>query len=1010
MNNIKFSEHSRVKIPCILHLTRLGYRYLSLKNATWETENNIFTDIFKHSIAAINPHATQHDVSRLLENVKLMLDNQDLGKAFYKRLIDESADLKLIDFAQFDNNQFHVVTELTYKKGDVEFRPDITVLINGMPLVFIELKSPNNKEGIATEQGRMQVRCENPKFRHFINITQWMLFSNNMQYDDSSRSINQGAFYATTSRHRPVFNYFREEHDLSSELQALSDETENHILQDNNLLEIKHSPEFATNKSPDTATHQLCSSLLSRARFGFLLRYGLAYVGDAMDSEKHIMRYPQLFATLAIEQTLKQGKRNGIIWHTQGSGKTALTYYSVAYLTDYFRKQRIVPKFYFIVDRIDLLKQATIEFKSRGLTVHTCESQEAFAIEIRSAEASHNLLGQQEITVVNIQKFKDDPNVIRNNDYDVNMQRIYFLDEVHRSYKPEGSFLANLIQSDPHAIKIGLTGTPLLGNEYNSKSLFGGYIHQYYYDASIKDGYTLRLIREEITTQYKMYLQQALQDADVLENSIERQKVYAHHRFVEPMLDYIVEDFEHSRIRFDDNSIGGMVICSSSEQAKQMYAIFSEKYAVKKTNQIAEASASYNVIKRIDSKVKTAALILHDEKEREADIKAFKQGEIDFIFVYNMLLTGFDAPRLKKLYLGRVIKEHNLLQALTRVNRTYHQFRYGYVVDFADISQEFDATNQAYLKELQAELGDEMIHYSNLFLSSDEAAEEIEQIKQVLVQFDTENLEIFSQQIGQIQDPAQMYKVQKALGSAKSLYNLIRLQGHDDLLNRLDFQKLKPMYYEACNRLSALNLREDAAAGSADLVNVAVEDVLFSFVKTGESELVLTDKLHGAMRSTREAFVQNVDPKDPEYVKLKAALERLFQQQNLAEMSQADAQRYITHLQQLQIQIDDLNRRDNLLKAKYDDDPKYVRVHKRLLEQVEEQESHIFAALQGVKALADEQIVKNANILDNESYFERFMTRVIVTEFKQHTDLKHNIYFDINRLLVQEYMKAFQQD
>ena len=122
-----------------------------------------------------------------------------------------------------------------------------------------------------------------------------------------------------------------------------------------------------------------------------------------------------------------------------------------------------------------------------------------------------------EITVVNIQKFKDDPDVIKNNDYQINIQRVFFLDEVHRSYNPKGSFLANLEQTDTNAIKIGLTGTPLIlseqqllksiqngGNKFNSKAIFGDYIHKYYYNASIKDGYTLRLIREAIETSYKM--------------------------------------------------------------------------------------------------------------------------------------------------------------------------------------------------------------------------------------------------------------------------------------------------------------------------------------------------------------------------------------------------------------------------------------------------------------------------------------------------------------------------
>ena len=362
------------------------------------------------------------------------------------------------------------------------------------------------------------------------------------------------------------------------------------------------------------------------------------------------MLYPQIFATKAIEKKLNEGVKKGIIWHTQGSGKTALAFYNVRFLTDYFQKKSIIPKFYFIVDRIDLLTQAQREFASRGLVVHIVKSRDEFAQDIKSTKGIHNNQGKPEITVVNIQKFQDDPNVVSSNDYDVNIQRIYFLDEVHRSYNPRGSFLANLSQSDVNAIKIGLTGTPLLGDDYNSKSLFGNYIHKYYYNSSIADGYTLRLIREEIATSYKMKLSQILDSIEIEKNSAERKFIYSRPKFVEPMLDYIVNDFEDSRIAFGDNSIGGMVICDSSDQAKKMYEIFQEKYQNKTLEK---------------HKAKTASLILHDinDKEfRKDQVEAFKSGEIDLLFVYNMLLTGFDARRLKKLYLGRIIKDHNLLQ------------------------------------------------------------------------------------------------------------------------------------------------------------------------------------------------------------------------------------------------------------------------------------------------------------------------------------------------------------
>jgi type I restriction enzyme R subunit len=217
-----FSEDSRVKIPCILHLMRLGYRYLSLKDAVWDIDTNIFPVLFNEAIARINPELLADDITRLLADVKLLLDNEDLGKAFYDRLTERSG-IRLIDFENFDNNSFHVVTELTCKNGDDEFRPDITLLINGMPLAFIEVKKPNNREGVLAERNRIITRSRNPKFRRFINITQLMVFSNNMEYDDGSPQPIEGAFYASPSYDAPIFNYFREEETLDL-TQLLADE------------------------------------------------------------------------------------------------------------------------------------------------------------------------------------------------------------------------------------------------------------------------------------------------------------------------------------------------------------------------------------------------------------------------------------------------------------------------------------------------------------------------------------------------------------------------------------------------------------------------------------------------------------------------------------------------------------------------------------------------------------------------------------------------------------------
>jgi type I restriction enzyme R subunit len=140
---MKFNEDSRVKIPTLLHLMRLGYEYLPLKNHTWDESTNIFTTIFKESIHKINSDLSSSDISRVFDEVSLCLENEDLGKAFYEKLINKSG-IRLIDFENFSNNTFNVVTELSCKKDDEEFRSDIILLINGMFFVFIEVKKPNN--------------------------------------------------------------------------------------------------------------------------------------------------------------------------------------------------------------------------------------------------------------------------------------------------------------------------------------------------------------------------------------------------------------------------------------------------------------------------------------------------------------------------------------------------------------------------------------------------------------------------------------------------------------------------------------------------------------------------------------------------------------------------------------------------------------------------------------------------------------------------------------------------
>ena len=378
---VKFNENTRVQVPALLHLCKLGYTYLS-NVGNYDHKTNILTDVFKRSVKRLNPFMSDLEIDQLLSKIVLMSSNDDLGREFYQLLTSISG-IKLINYDDASANEWHCTSEFTCeeKESGENFRPDITCFINGLPLAFIEVKKPNNIDGILAERERINTRMSNKKFRTFLNLTQLMIFSNNQKYDNENRVPIQGAFYASISKTKAFFNVFREQNvNLYQECNpvALDEDVEKEILIHRNCVTIRNAPEYLSNQKPDTPTNSIITSMLSRNRFLFILRYGFAYVEKKIETEsgekitrleKHVMRYQQLFASLAVRDKLNKGIKSGIIWHTQGSGKTALAFYSVRSLTDYFAKKNIAVKFYFIVDRIDLLEQAKGEFVAPYLVI-----------------------------------------------------------------------------------------------------------------------------------------------------------------------------------------------------------------------------------------------------------------------------------------------------------------------------------------------------------------------------------------------------------------------------------------------------------------------------------------------------------------------------------------------------------------------------------------------------------------------------------------------------------------
>ena len=966
---VEFSENTRVKIPALVHATRLGYKYLSLKEVKNEIdeETNIFKNIFKDSVNRINnSELADENITKLINELSFSLANEDLGRQFYKYLINGYKGIKLIDFEDIESNTFNVVTELTYKNGEDEFRPDIIILINGMPLGFIEVKKPNNREGILAERNRINDRFKNKKFRKFVNLTQLLLFSNNQEYNEDSGVPIEGAFYGTTSYNDVFFNCFREENtSIFSQIQDLDYNQENYILKDNNYVSIKGTPEYSTNLSSTSPTNRLITSLFHKSRILKLLKYGIVYVERSnkdgiIEMQKHIMRYQQFFATLAIENTLNKNIKKGVIWHTQGSGKTALAYYNVKYLTDYFQRRGKVAKFYFVVDRLDLLKQASEEFTARGLEVTRVNSKEEFKNTIKETSVVSKI-GNLTINVVNIQKFSED-SIVKEADYNVDVQRIYFLDEAHRSYNPKGSFLANLFASDREGIFIGLTGTPLIGENYSTKDIFGDYIHKYYYNKSIADGYTLKLIREGIETSYKTELNNTLDEIKKLLGISSEEEIFAHPKYTKALTKYIVDDFIKSRLMYNDETIGGMIVCDSQAQARNVFQNLDE----------------YNVSK---------ALILYnedDKKTRSEEVDDFKKGKIDILVVQNMLLTGFDAPRLKKIYLGRVIKAHNLLQTLTRVNRPYKNFKYGYVVDFADIREEFDRTNAAYFNELQQQLGEDFKTYSNIFLSQEEIEKSIKEIENKLFEYDSENLEIFSQQINEL-EKKNLIDLKKIMITYKDLYNVIKAFGYNDLLGRIKIDRVSKMVHEVERRIDIINLTNKENQDTASMLNVALANIDFNFRKISEEELVIADKYKQKFDEVRKEFLLNIDKDDMKYILLFREYNALFTSINFEDLTVVDMNNNTVKLDDLMKKIHSLNESNNRLLVKYSGDEKYVKIHKRVLERIPEfNQVDLYEILTNLKNEIVDILLRKYDIMDTESYFKQTIMPMTLDEFDKH--------------------------
>ncbi|GAA9346678.1 hypothetical protein TH0599_00140 [Helicobacter pylori] len=706
----------------------------------------------------------------------------------------------------------------------------------------------------------------------------------------------------------------------------------------------------------------------------------------------------------------------GIIWHTQGSGKTALTYHLTKLIRDFFSQSNLnkKTKFYFIVDRLDLLEQSKNEFLKRGLCVHEAENKEDLSQKLKNSSVFEGLQGNDEIIVVNIQKFKAPNEEKAPNENPSNstpeeiiskrelqesiqnsrdLQRVFIIDEAHRSYDPKGCFYANLIECDKNAIKIALTGTPLLEDNTQDKATkktFGNYLHTYSYTESIKDRHTLKLQLEIIEKSYKEKLQKIyrlLQESITIEDiEVKKEFIFNDEKYIKEMLYYIIRDLLNFRRVNNDENLKAMVVCFSSAQARLANFLF---------NEVQEKVLQENPNLQILNKLKSS-LILHDEQEVKEKIYSFKHEDTDIAFVFNMLLTGFDLPNLKRLYIHRELKDHNLLQAIARVNRPYNNMSFGYLIDFVGIQENFDKTTDDYLKELnrfnQSNANSDS-HIKDIFADREVLEKDIKNAYNDLFDYPIHNLEGMTSAIVKMSDINELSKVSHAIKTLKERYNLIRTSNDEKILSlkeKIDIEKINKissMLSQKAKHLHALkNINEPKNPNDLIILEdlIALLDFKIEFKESKELHFKEQEEITALQKQAKEILEKIPDQKDKEIQKIYKDFSKLLQTPATSQNFDGISHSYSAIISQLKQH----NQQTTHLLNKYDNNLAYAITHKRLMEENISDPVGIFTLLSVLKSAIDDRISKRQEILNEEDYLKNAIKLELRNAFKENPSLK----------------------
>ncbi|MDZ4350533.1 MAG: type I restriction endonuclease subunit R [Xanthomonadaceae bacterium] len=724
----RFDEKHLSQIPALQVLVNLGYQYLTPAEALaargGRAGNVLLEEILRGQLKKLNriqhkggsylfsEENIQSAIQRL-KNVKydgLLKTNEavydllTLGVALEQSIEGDlkSFTINYVDWRNPGNNTYHVAAEFAVERSrSVETcRPDIVLFVNGIPFAVIECKSPTVEVAQAISQTIRNQRDE--YIPRLFTYAQMVLAVNKNE-----------ARYATTGTPAKFWSKWKEDvadTELSPLLERPLPQPVKASLFDLAFAEmgVADEGEYLVRRQAseqDRALYALC-------RPQRLLEMAWAFtVFDG--GVRKIARYQQVFAIRAVlarvKQTNEAGRRQGgIVWHTQGSGKS-LTMVMLARalaLEPAIRNPRIV----LVTDRVDLDKQLGNTFAACGLSPDRAESGRHLVALVSD--------GKAHIVTTLVHKF--DKALAYKKFSDASPDIFVLVDETQRTQL--GGYSARMRQMFPNACYIGFTGTPLLTREKSDVAKFGGVIHTYAIDQAVADGaivpllYEGRMVELEqnqaaidiwferhtqgLTDQQKADLKKKYARAEMLNKA--EQVIYMR----------AFDISEHYRQNWQGTGFKAQLVAPNKAAALR-YKTFLDELGAVSSEVIISPPDEREGFDEIDAEESTDAVVAFwqrmmkrygsEEDYTKQIINAFKFGdEPEILIVVDKLLTGFDAPRNTVLYLTRRLKDHSLLQAIARVNRLYEDESgskakdFGYIIDYVGVLGELDQALTTY--------------------------------------------------------------------------------------------------------------------------------------------------------------------------------------------------------------------------------------------------------------------------------------------------------------------------